>query len=137
MSHDELPKVIDKSQADIDAAIAAIKASGVEGSTKDFAISCIKLAVWLPKALLEHKIKLSNLRKLIFGLGSRNKKKTKDAAQSNTTDDVKNNNDATTPCNSESIAIETLAATNEIAKAKPGHGRLPHSAYTNTTEHQF
>src|SRR5690348_15774999 len=34
MSHDELPKVIDKSQADIDAAIAAIKASEIEGSTK-------------------------------------------------------------------------------------------------------
>ncbi len=81
MSHaNELPKVIDKSQADIDAAIAAIKASEIEGSTKDFAISCIKLAVWLPKALLEHKIKLSNLRKLIFGRGRKNKKKTKDTA---------------------------------------------------------
>lgn len=47
MNHgNELPKVIDKSQADIDAAIAAIKASEIQGSTKDFAISCIKLAVW-------------------------------------------------------------------------------------------
>jgi transposase len=136
MSHDELPIVIDKSQADI-AAIAAIKTSEIEGRTKDFAISCIKLAVWLPKALLEHKIKLANLRKLIFGLGRKNKKKTKDAAQSNTTDDVKNNNEATTSSNSESIATEKPAATNQIAKAKPGHGRLPHSAYTNVTEHQL
>ena len=41
MSHGNelLPKVIDKSQADIDAAIAAIKASEIEGDTKDFAIS--------------------------------------------------------------------------------------------------
>jgi len=30
MSHDELPKVIDKSQADIDTAVAAIKASEIE-----------------------------------------------------------------------------------------------------------
>jgi hypothetical protein len=38
MSHcDELPKVIDKSQADIDAAIAAIKASDIPGGTQDFA----------------------------------------------------------------------------------------------------
>src|SRR5579871_6050853 len=101
MSSQELPKVIDKSQADIDAAIAAIQASEIEGSTKDFAISCIKLAVWLPKALLEHKIKLSNLRKLIFGLGRKNKKQpnkndappSKDNAQdndhdANTSDDV-------------------------------------------------
>jgi transposase len=78
----ELPKVIDKSQADINAAIAAIKASEIESNTNDFAISCIKLAVWLPKALLEHKIKLSNLRKLIFGLGRKNKKQPKKAGQS-------------------------------------------------------
>jgi transposase len=79
MSHgDELPKVIDKSQADIDTAIAAIKASDIPSGTQDFAISCIRLAVWLPKALLEHKITLFNLRKLIFGLGRRNKKKAKD-----------------------------------------------------------
>ena len=71
MSGKELPKVIDKSQADIDAAIAAIQSTDLPSTTKEFAISCIKLAVWLPKALLEQKIKLSNLRKLIFGQGKR------------------------------------------------------------------
>lgn len=82
MSGNELPKVIDKSQADIDAAIDAIKASDIPSGTKEFAISCIRLAVWLPKALLEHKIKLSNLRKLIFGMGQRNKKASKSDASS-------------------------------------------------------
>ncbi len=48
MNHSKkLPKVVDKSQADIDAAIAAIKISNIPSSTKEFAISCIKLAVWL------------------------------------------------------------------------------------------
>jgi hypothetical protein len=42
----ELSKAIDKSQADIDAAIATINASGIENGIKNFAISCIKLAVW-------------------------------------------------------------------------------------------
>jgi hypothetical protein len=46
MSGNELPKVIDRSQADIDAAIAAVNASLIEDSIKDFAISCIRLAVW-------------------------------------------------------------------------------------------
>ncbi len=138
MSHgNELPKVIDKSQADIEAAIAAIKASEIESSTKDFAISCIKLAVWLPKALLEHKIKLSNLRKLIFGLGSKSKKKTKDSEQSNITDDVINKNDTTTQLSIESIESETSPTSNKIVKSKSGHGRLPHSAYINITEHQL
>ena len=34
-----------------------------------------KLAIWLPKALLEQKIRLSNLRKLIFGRGKDNRSK--------------------------------------------------------------
>src|SRR3990167_104306 len=72
MSGNELPKVIEKTEADIDAVIVAIKSCDLPSSTKDFAISCIRLAVWLPKALLEHKIKLSNLRKLIFGRGKKN-----------------------------------------------------------------
>jgi len=138
MSHgDELPKVIDKSQADIDAAIAAIKASDIPSGTQDFAISCIRLAVWLPKALLEHKITLFNLRKLIFGLGRRNKKKTKDngAVESNQSSLTQTNEDANTPDKIESSETETPATSNQISK--PGHGRLPHSAYSNTIEHQL
>jgi transposase len=136
MSHgDELPKVVDKSQADIDATIAAIKDSSIDGGTKDFAISCIKLAVWLPKALLEHKITLSNLRKLIFGLGRRNKKKPKNAEQSNTKDDVKNNNDVGKSPDKASDENNAPPTTNKVTK--PGHGRLPHSVYTNAIEHQL
>jgi transposase len=138
MSHgDELPKVIDKSQADIDAAIAAIKASNIPGGTQDFAISCIRLAVWLPKALLEHKITLFNLRKLIFGLGKRNKKNTKDngAAESNQSSLAQTNEDTDTPDKIEPSETETPTTSNQISK--PGHGRLPHSAYSNTIEHQL
>jgi hypothetical protein len=55
MSGNELPKVIDKSQADIDAAIAAIKSCDLPSGTKDFAISCIKLAVGSPRHCLSIK----------------------------------------------------------------------------------
>jgi len=137
MSHgNELPKVIDKSQAEIDTAIAAIKASSIESSTKDFAISCIKLAVWLPKALLEQKIKLANLRKLIFGIGNKNKNMSKDVEQPTTKDENKTEDD-TSASEKEEAASEngTPAVENQIAK--PGHGRLPHSAYINTIEHQL
>jgi hypothetical protein len=45
MNHgNELPKVIDKSQSNIDAAIFGITDSEMESGNKDFAISCIKLA---------------------------------------------------------------------------------------------
>jgi transposase len=133
----ELPKVIDKSQADIEAAIAAIKSSEIESSTKDFAISCIKLAVWLPKALLEYKIKLSNLHKLIFGFGRRNKKSPKsDNDEPSANDELKNCAVASAdvkPTNEKNAAISET--TNQLPT--PGHGRLPHSAYTNTIEHHF
>jgi transposase len=137
MSHgNELPKVIDKSQADIDAAIAAINSSDIPNSTKEFAISCIKLAVWLPKALLEQKIRLSNLRKLIFGIGKKNSKKYKKektpAADKSESEDSTNDTDAAL---SEPAESDLPTATNQATL--PGHGRLPHSAYTNATEHHL
>jgi len=132
MSGLELPKVVDKSQADIDAAIAVIKSSDIPNGTKDFAVSCIRVAVWLPKALLEHKIKLSNLRKLIFGVGRRNKKKS-----------VNNAGETSEKMNAKINGTDALANASATESDKtnqlpaPGHGRLPHSAYINTMEHQL
>lgn len=135
MSGNELPKIIDKTQADIDAAIAAIESCNLPNSTKDLTISCIRLAVWLPKALLEQKIRLSNLRKLIFGIGKRDQKK----RNKETSTSVK-------PSPSEQAAndppgppLATLegeeASVSNNRACLQGHGRLAHSAYTNTTEH--
>ncbi|MEO8400329.1 MAG: hypothetical protein ABI597_00860 [Gammaproteobacteria bacterium] len=112
MSGIELPKVIDKSEADIEAAITAIKASDMPRSTQDFAISCIKLAVWLPKALLEQKIKLSNLRKLIFSLGGRNKKKPENSEQADTTNSTKSKENESTPFDAKSVQPEAPTMTN-------------------------
>lgn len=78
MSGKELPKIVDKSPAEIEAAIATIESSNLLPDIKDFAISCVRLAIWLPNALLSHQITISNLRKLVFGQGNnknhRNKK---------------------------------------------------------------
>lgn len=136
MSHgNELPKIIDKTQADIDTAIATIQNSDIPASTKDFVISCVKLAVWVPKALLEHKIKLSNLRKLIFGLGRRNKKQSKNDVDKN---EVKNadeeNGNAKSTTEHEAEIAEVTQPFNQATTQ--GHGRLPHSAYANTIDHQ-
>ncbi len=128
----ELPKVIDKTQADIDAAIAAIQTCELPSATKDFAISCIRLAVWLPKALLEQKIKLSNLRKLIFGQGKKISRKT---TNGNT---VARENPESKPLAYDDASLlpsekEIVTVTSRVEP--PGHGRLPHSAYKNTIEH--
>jgi hypothetical protein len=34
-------------------------------------IGCINLASWIPRALIEHKITVSNLKRLIFGKGDK------------------------------------------------------------------
>lgn len=61
MSGSELPKIVDKTWDDIEAAIAANEASDLPAGIREFTISCVRLAVWLTKALFEQKIKLSNL----------------------------------------------------------------------------
>ena len=129
MSGNELPKIIDKTQADIDATIAAIESCDLPSSTKDFTISCVRLAVWFPKALLEQKIRLSNLRKLIFGRGKQNKETSASGEQSPSEQAA--NDSSSAP--SEPLESETPITNNRASL--PGHGRLPHSAYTNSIEH--
>src|SRR3990167_10466519 len=81
-----------------------------------------------------HQIKLSNLRKLIFGFGRKNKNKsTNDAEKPDTKDEANNNEDAL--IETESVEAEAPATTNQVSA--PGHGRLPHSAYNNTVEHRL
>ena len=137
MNHgNELPNVIDKSQADIDAAIAAIQACNLSASTKDFVISCIRLAIWLPKAVIEHKIKLSNLRKLIFGSGKKDKKEKKESIEEpklSPQESAPDNSHHSALKEKDSVDIEASAATPAIK----GHGRLSHAAYTHTVEHQL
>lgn len=75
----------------------------------------------LVRALVEHKITVSNLKRLIFGKGDKTTKqqdKSPKAEQNNTTAEEP----APTPSNEES----------HIPK---GHGRLPHIAYINANEH--
>ena len=135
MSGNELPKVVEKSQADIDVAIAAVKACDLQNSTKEFVISCIRLAVWLPKALLEHKIKLSNLRNLIFGFNRRNKKLPKNDNTKSSINELSSNSIVSADIKIDEDKEETLNTTNKPSTS--GHGRLPHSAYTDTIEHHF
>ena len=138
MSGKELPKVIDKSQADIDAAINAIQSTDLSPATKDFAISCIRLAVWLPKALLEQKIKLSNLRKLIFGQGRRNRPKASKGGDDQSPTENAEPESSANDIESEPVEPSAPEPSAPVNCAKqPGHGRLPHSAYTNAIEHSL
>jgi hypothetical protein len=57
----ELPIVIEKSQEEVDQIVAMVRSSNLPEGTKPFVIGCINLASWIPRALVEHKITVSNL----------------------------------------------------------------------------
>lgn len=135
MSGSELPKIVDKTRDDIEAAIAAIEASDLSSGIKEFTISCVRLAVWLPKALLEQKIKLSNLRKLIFGQGSQRQKSKTDKK-----DPEQEEKEDVPPPEGESVESEDTSpdgGPGAMANStKPqGHGRLAHTEYNTAIEH--
>ncbi len=138
MSGKDLPKIIEKSTAEIEAAIAAIESSNLQPDIKEFAISCVRLAVWLPDALLSHKITLANIRKLVFGQGDKNQRRCKrpnnDKNQPQKEKSSTASGDSNTDASSPSDPIEPEV---EQPAKKPGHGRLAHSAYQNTIEHHI
>ncbi|QEY52049.1 hypothetical protein [Legionella longbeachae] len=63
----ELPIVIEKSQEEVEQIVALVRSSNLPEGKKPFVIGCINLASWIPRALLEHKITVSNLKRFIFG----------------------------------------------------------------------
>ncbi|WP_278043666.1 IS66 family transposase [Legionella cincinnatiensis] len=122
----ELPNVIEKSQEDVDQIIALVHSSNLPEGTKPFIIGCIHLASWIPGALIEHKITVSNLKRLIFGKGDKttNQQDKFPKAEENNADTEESE---TSPLNDE----------NHESKEPTGHGRLPHTAYINAQEHSI
>lgn len=132
MSHgNELPRIIDKSQANIDAAITAIKSCDLPDSIKDFAISCIRLAVWLPKALFEHRSSYPICVNL-FSVWGEKTIKNQSKIQRNHLQMVEKAIKLTLKSKKQACL---LAQKQLSLPTKPGHGRLAHSAYTNINCH--
>lgn len=127
----ELPQLIDKSPEEISITLAEVDASNLTDETKAFVESVINLSVWLPKALVEQQITVANLRKLIFGGGSNTQKsvKAKTAADKASPESTEPHASPT-----ENGAPTTETADKPSSKAK-GHGRLPHTSYSNATEY--
>lgn len=120
----ELPIVIEKSQEEVEQIVALVHASNLPEETKPFVIGCINLASWIPRALVEHKITVSNLKRLIFGKGDKTTK------QQDKSPKAEQNNTAP-----EEPAPSASNDENHEPKEPKGHGRLPHTAYINANEH--
>ena len=73
----QLPKVINKSRDEIDAAIAELQKSNLSEETRDLMIGCLEFATWLPEAIREKEISIRNLQRMLFGEGGGKKNKKK------------------------------------------------------------
>jgi len=141
--HKNLPKVVVKSEAEIQQIFNAVKETTLPDGTKDFIIRCIELALWFPLQLQNKKISLNRLRKLIFGRGHK-KNKTEKSNKSEHSDKNDDDDNQSTGSSSQDSQIG-LSTTEETSKdenqlsveeneqgntaKKPGHGRMPHSVY--------
>ena len=129
----DAPEIINKSEAEIDAVIEAIQKSNLTDGTKEFAIKCIKSAIWFPQFLQRKNISISRLLKIIFGKSKGGSKK-KDSTESDSSEKPSKNSDANDLSENErasadtSIKNEDLLPTEPEAK-KPGHGRMAHTVY--------
>ncbi len=116
--------VMEKTSEDIEHILELVAQSNLPESVKPFVTGCINLATWLPKGLMEHKITVTNLKRLIFGKGDKKQK---------SSDKSKHHDDESSFSKSEASDNPTNKA---IDKNQPkGHGRLSHTVYDNAHEH--
>jgi hypothetical protein len=65
------PKNYPWSSDEVEQIVALVRLSNLSEEIKPFVIGCINLASWIPRALVEHKITVSNLKRLLFGKGDK------------------------------------------------------------------
>jgi transposase len=125
----EIPEIINKSEAEIDSAITIIQNSNLPDGTKEFAIKCIKSAIWFPQFLQRKNISINRLLKIIFGKGKGRSEK-KDSVENESSE----KSDATVLSENEQPSVDTSKKTEDLLSTEPeekppGHGRMPHTIY--------
>lgn len=139
---------MNKSQIEIDDAIARMKNNNATQDDMNFFIGCTEFAIWLPKALKEKDISIKNLRRALCGESTsekkrkkKNKNSDKDAKNNENTDSDKNADTASSENNEQPVNPPTEQNKNsnvvDIKTAKPkkpGHGRMGRDVYTNANK---
>ncbi len=146
-----LPKVVEKSEQELDEILLAIRSSNLADETKSFAIKCIELALWIPMALQAKNISLRRLQTLLFGKGYGKKKKNKPKGDSSgsdntneseagvdsrlSTDDVSESetDDTSDHKTGDDNSLESMTTPTVDNKKQAGHGRMPHTVYHDFT----
>lgn len=148
----DIPSVEEKTKEELEEIIRIIMASSLPETVKSFIIKCIESALWFPHILQKKNISLGRLREILFGKNSYAKRNKHNKNNDN------NNNIALPPAGETEIsgtqqddtskgeltttkAIEQAVNTPskventvEDKKKTPGHGRMPHTVYTEFKE---
>jgi transposase len=141
---DDLPEVIELSEADVQKILHDLENSTLDPNTKKIAINSVKLAVWFPQMLESKNISIRRLRRVIFGNGYTLKKDPKLSQEhNNPTNDndktpIDNTNTAEDPKITQPLPPEETSSSHSQAQnnkkekeKKPGHGRLSHTTYAD------
>jgi transposase len=152
----KLPKIEEKTEAELNEILAKIKASSLPDSIKDFTKDCITTAIWFPHILQKKDISLSRLKTMLFGKGYNSKKKNSGQADPEPAKpELEDNNPEASNNESEAENLENPAAeltstqaieadvnnttdkspSDEDSTGKnPGHGRMAHTVYKDFTQ---
>ncbi len=135
-------KIVEKTPEEIDAIKAEVQKAGLPDETVTVLMYGLNLILWLPKLLLEQKVTISRLKDLLFGKKKRKEKPNDDSA--NPKDNKTDSNENVEPAyneaaNEDDVTESTSAAPKALTdvKTSKGHGRTPHSAYTEAEDHQL
>ncbi|MBA3582898.1 MAG: IS66 family transposase [Gammaproteobacteria bacterium] len=112
-----LPDIAEKSDDDIARMIQGVRDNTLSEAEQTLVIKCIELALWLPLYLQKKTISLRRLRTLLFGKGYSSPPPPS----------------ASLPVVDAEPAADDIASSAPVVK-KPGHGRLPHTAYEQCEE---
>lgn len=149
-SNKDIPEIEEKTEAELDAILKAIRGSNLPDHVKKFVENCIRAALWFPHILMQKTISIRRLKNMIFGKGYQSEETTKDSTKTttnNTSDKDTSTNGDTSISELNTNALTTAAdieavvnkekdepTTPENTEKKPGHGRMPHTVYKNFTQ---
>ena len=146
----EKPTITNKSQQDIDDLLERLYHANLSEEDKELLKGCVEFSTWMPAALQEKNITISNLRRTLFGdiKGSKKTQK-KDNSTSNADDKNKVSADTqdehkgeggpaqeepTTSIEDSNQLCPIVDETDQSAKQSKGHGRLGHKSYVNAID---
>ena len=137
-------KIVEKTPEEIEAIKAEIQKAGLPDEMMAVILYGLNLIEWLPKLIIEQKVTISRLKELLFGKKKRTIQPKDDKSKTSNAEKLATKNTDNPPASTDAANEENLTGSentdtedsNEKKKLK-GHGRIPHTAYTDAEEHQI